>query len=43
MEREELPTIFNLEASDPRSELIDRSGLSDETLQQIIGQRLSSA
>ena len=24
MEHEELPTIFNLDASDPRSELIDR-------------------
>lgn len=35
MEREELPTIFNLASSDPRSELIDRSDLSDETLQQI--------
>lgn len=35
MEREELPTIFNLDASDPRSELIDRSGLDGETLAQI--------
>lgn len=35
MDREELPTIFNLASSDPRSELIDRSKLSEETLQQI--------
>lgn len=35
VDREELPTIFNLAASDPRSELIDRSQLSDEALRQI--------
>ena len=35
MEHEELPTIFNLAASDPRSELIDRSALSEEALQHI--------
>lgn len=35
LEDEELPTIFNLDASDPRSELIDRAMLSEETLRQI--------
>lgn len=35
MEREELPTMFNLASSDPRSELIDRSHLSFEALEQI--------
>lgn len=35
MEREELPTMFNLASSDPRSELIDRSGLRPAALEQI--------
>jgi DNA-binding MarR family transcriptional regulator len=35
LENEELPTIFNLASSDPRSELIDRTGLGKDVLEQI--------
>lgn len=35
LDNEELPTIYNLASSDPRSELIDRSTVGEEALQQI--------
>ncbi|WP_235045823.1 MarR family winged helix-turn-helix transcriptional regulator [Paeniglutamicibacter gangotriensis] len=35
LENEELPTIYNLDSSDPRSELIDRSGVDESALKQI--------